>query len=123
MFQPDYNIPKWSEVFKIDAQISSKDSFYIRGNDFKSDTQAWYTGAVTNPAWPWFIQHYIFPDGSMALHETHIFSPTIVNEAMFSARHSAENGPAGRLERLQQGGKPHDSRIYRRAVLPPEQPL
>ena len=29
----------------------------------------------------------------MAMHETHIFSPTIVNEAMFSARHSAEIAP------------------------------
>lgn len=93
VFQGDYDIPKWSEVFKVDFPVSAKDSFYARGNDYKSDTKAYYTGAVTNPAWPWFVQHYIFPDGSVALHWTHIFSNTIVNEAMTSLRHSAEDAP------------------------------
>jgi hypothetical protein len=93
VFQGLYDIPKLSNVFRIDAPLTSKDSIYIRGNDFHSDTKAWYTGAVTNPAWPWFVQHYQFTDSSLAAHYTRIFSPTIVNEFQGSIRHSTELAP------------------------------
>jgi outer membrane receptor protein involved in Fe transport len=93
VFQGDYTIPKISNVFRIDAPVTSKDSIYVRGNDYHSDTKAWNTGAIGAPSWPWFYGHYIFTDASLATHYTRLISSAIVNEAMVSIRHSTENGP------------------------------
>ncbi|MDQ2776921.1 MAG: Plug and carboxypeptidase regulatory-like domain-containing protein [Acidobacteriota bacterium] len=92
-FQGDYDIPKLSNVFRIDSPISTKDSIFVRGVSYHSDTQAWNTGAVGAPSWPWFYGHYQFTDDSISAHETHIFSPNIVNEILGAVRHSTENAP------------------------------
>jgi hypothetical protein len=92
-FQGDYNIPKISNVFRIDSPISTKDSMFVRGVSYHSDTQAWNTGAVGAPSWPWFYGHYQFTDSSISAHETHIFSPSVVNEILGAVRHSTENAP------------------------------
>ena len=92
-FNDTFHVPKVSNVFRIDAPLSSKDSFFVRGVAYHSDTEAWDTGAIGAPLWPWFYGHYIFTDDSIAAHETHIFSPNIVNEVLGAVRHSTENGP------------------------------
>jgi hypothetical protein len=92
-FQGDYAIPKISNVFRIDSPISAKDSIYVRGVSYHSDTQAWNTGAVSAPSWPWFYGAYVFKDSSISAHETHIFSPSVVNEVLGAVRHSVENAP------------------------------
>jgi hypothetical protein len=93
VFQGDYNIPKMNQVFRIDAPITAKDTIYVRGNIFHTDTQAWNTGAIGAPSWPWFYGHYTYTDDSLAAHYTRIISNTIVNEFMAAVRHSTENGP------------------------------
>ncbi len=93
VFQGDYDIPKLSNVFRIDSPISNKDSIFVRGVSYHSNTQAWNTGAVGAPSWPWFYGEYQFTDDSISAHETHIFSPNVVNEVLGAIRHSTENAP------------------------------
>jgi hypothetical protein len=92
-FQGDYSIPKISNVFRIDSPICTKDSISVREVSYHSNTEAWNTGAIGAPSWPWFYGSYGFKDSSISAHETHIFSPSMVNEILGAVRHSNENGP------------------------------
>ncbi|MGA2117045.1 MAG: carboxypeptidase regulatory-like domain-containing protein [Bryobacteraceae bacterium] len=92
-FNDTFHVPKLSTMFRIDAPISSKDSMFFRGVVYHSDEQAWDTGAIGAPLWPLFYGHYKYTDDSIAAHETHIFSPSVVNELLGAVRHSTEGGP------------------------------
>jgi hypothetical protein len=91
-FQESLDVPKRSHLLRLDFNPSEKDSFYVRGVHWLSDSQGFAVPAGS-ANWGFIPQHYTFEDNGVVGHYTHIFGPRVVNEFTGGWRHSTEAGP------------------------------
>lgn len=100
LFQESIVVPKTQHLFRVDFQPTSRDSVYVRGLTWHSDTQGSNVPAGAS-TWGLLNQHYDFSDDGLALSYTRTISPTMVNEFTAGARHTFETGPPLSAEDLQ----------------------
>ena len=79
---------------KFDQRFSDNDTLYVRISNSSSDRNNNSLGVTTLDKIDNFVQTHA-PNRSLALHETHIFSPTLFNEFMFSATNTLQSGTTG----------------------------
>ncbi|MEW5977488.1 MAG: TonB-dependent receptor [Acidobacteriota bacterium] len=79
------DVPKQAQVLRVDFHPSPKDSFYVRGHRWYTDTVAYEPGAAWSGGAPLLIHHYEWPEYSGQFGYTRVFSPSLVNE--FNAGH------------------------------------
>jgi Carboxypeptidase regulatory-like domain/TonB-dependent Receptor Plug Domain len=103
--QSPVDVPKRSQVIRIDFKPSEKDSFYTNLQWWTSDNEGTGTsGWPGGDASRWGISsHYLYKDNGLSANWVHIFSPSIVNEASLGLRHDSEGfiPSDGEIERLQ----------------------
>jgi hypothetical protein len=91
-FQESLNVPKANHLLRIDFNPSAKDSIYVRGSTWRSDSQGFAVPAGS-ANWGFIPQHYLFRDKGVVGHYTHIFSSKVVNEFSADWRDGSEDGP------------------------------
>jgi len=90
--QKSVDVPKQSQVVRVDFKPTEKDSFFVNINWWTADnegnsTSGWPSG--DNNTWG-ISSHYLYKDNGLSLNWMRIFSPTIVNEASIGVRHDSE---------------------------------
>jgi Carboxypeptidase regulatory-like domain/TonB-dependent Receptor Plug Domain len=102
--QRSVDVPKLSQVIRIDFKPTEKNSFYVNASTWTSDNEGFDTSG-----WPgggnnrWGISsHYLYQDDGLVFNWVRIFSPTIVNEVSVGLRHGSEGfiPSDGEVERL-----------------------
>jgi Carboxypeptidase regulatory-like domain/TonB-dependent Receptor Plug Domain len=102
--QKSVDVPKLSQVIRVDFKPTEKNSFYVNLSTWTSDNEGFDTSG-----WPgggnnrWGISsHYLYQDDGIVFNWVRIFSPTIVNEVSVGLRHSSEGfiPSDGEVERL-----------------------
>ena len=79
---------------RFDQRFSDKDTLYVRISNNTSDRNHDSLGVPTlDKVDNWVLTHA--PNKSMAVHEAHIFSPTLFNEFMFSATNTLSSSTTG----------------------------
>jgi hypothetical protein len=91
-FQESLDVPKRQHVFRVDYRPTDRDSFYVRGKTWFSDSQGYAVPAGTSN-WGLLGLHYTFTDDSVLGNWTRILSSSMVNEMSVGARRSVEAGP------------------------------
>jgi hypothetical protein len=86
------DVPKLSQVLRIDMHPTAKDSFFLRGRRWWTDTFGYGPGAGFGGGSPLLYHRYLFTDSSVQLGYTRVFSPTIVNEFNVGVRGLGEIG-------------------------------
>jgi hypothetical protein len=81
-------------AMRFDQRFSDKDLLYVRVSNSTSNRNNNSLGVTTLDKIDNFVQTKA-PNKSMAIHETHIFSPTLFNEFMFSATDTMLSGTTG----------------------------
>jgi hypothetical protein len=109
VIQKSVDVPKRSQVIRMDYKLSEKDSFYGKLQWWTSDNEGLQTsgwpGGTPPDANTWGISsHYLYKDNGMSINWVRIFSPTVVNEVTVGARHGSEgfipsDGETDRLSR------------------------
>jgi hypothetical protein len=92
IFQESIKVPKRQNLFRVDYKPSEKDSFYVRGSIWYADNQGIAVPAGT-ANWGLAGLHYTFTDNGVVGNWTRAITPSLVNEASLSVRHSVEKGP------------------------------
>lgn len=92
VYQESLKVPKRQHLVRADYKLSEKDTFYVRGSTWFADNQGSSVPAGVS-AWGLAKLHYTYTDNGIAGNWTHIFSPTLVNEALVGLRHGVEKGP------------------------------
>jgi outer membrane receptor protein involved in Fe transport len=92
IFQESIKVPKEENLLRVDYKPSAKDTFYARGMLWYADNQGIAVPAGT-ANWGLAGLHYTFTDNSIVGNWTRLITPTLVNEATLSVRHSVEKGP------------------------------
>jgi len=85
-------VPNWQHVFRVDDRLTDKDLLYFRGTIWHKDTYGpgGTVGYGTTPNWPFLESHYQYYDDSFAVNYTRTWTPQIISEFTFGARHSTE---------------------------------
>jgi hypothetical protein len=85
--------PKMNNVLRFDWKPSEKDSMYLTLKDWYSDQRGnEITAGPPSPQGRWglFTSHYKSTDRTFSLAHTHIFGPSLINEATFGVRQQTE---------------------------------
>ena len=102
--QKSVDVPKQSQVVRIDFKRSEKDSFFVNAIWWRADNEGFDTsGWPGNPQDRWGISsHYLYKEKGLTLNWVRLISPTIVNEVSVSARHGSEGfiPSDGEIDRL-----------------------
>lgn len=102
--QKSIDVPKQSQVIRVDFKPTETDSFYVKAQTWTSDNEGFDTSG-----WPsgdnnrWGLNsHYLYKDNGLSINWVRLFSPTVVNEASLGLRHSSEGfiPSDGEVERL-----------------------
>jgi hypothetical protein len=103
--QSPVNVPKQSQVIRVDFKPSERDTFYTKLQWWRSDNEGTGTsGWPSGDASRWGISsHYLYKDNGLSVNWVHIFSPNVINEANLGLRHDSEGfvPSDGEIERLQ----------------------
>ncbi|HEY9436327.1 MAG TPA: carboxypeptidase regulatory-like domain-containing protein [Blastocatellia bacterium] len=106
LIQKSVDVPKQSQVVRVDFKPTEKDSFFVNAIWWRADNEGFDTSG-----WPggdnnrWGISsHYLYKEKGLTLNWVRLISPTIVNEASVSVRHGSEgfipsDGEVDRLSR------------------------
>jgi hypothetical protein len=104
--QKSVDVPKQSQVVRVDFKPTEKDSFFVNAQWWTADNEGFDTsGWPNNPQDRWGISsHYLYKDNGMSINWVRLISPTIVNEISVGIRHDSEgfipsNGEIDRLAR------------------------
>jgi hypothetical protein len=106
LIQKSVDVPKQSQVVRVDFKPTEKDSFFVNAIWWRADNEGFDTSG-----WPggdnnrWGISsHYLYKEKGLTLNWVRLISPAIVNEASISVRHGSEgfipsDGEVDRLTR------------------------
>jgi hypothetical protein len=104
VIQKSVDVPKRSQVIRLDFKPTDRDSFYGKAQWWTSDNEGFDTsGWPGNAENRWGISsHYLYKDNGLSINWVHIFSPAVVNEFTIGARHDSEGfvPSDGEIERL-----------------------
>jgi hypothetical protein len=104
VIQKSVDVPKRSQVIRMDFKPTEKDSFFVNAQWWTADNEGFDTSG-----WPggdnnrWGISsHYLYKDNGMSINWVRLFSPTIVNEVSLGLRHDSEGfvPSDGEIDRL-----------------------
>jgi hypothetical protein len=91
--QKSVDVPKQSQVLRVDFKPTEKDSFFVNAIWWRSDNEGFDTSG-----WPggdsnrWGISsHYLYKERGLTLNWVRLISPSIVNEASIGVRHGSES--------------------------------
>ena len=73
------DVPKRSQLFKIDYVPTDRDRFYVRGKTWLAQQQGFAVAGGSTPV-GFFGQCYCFTESGLGVGGTHIFSPNKLNE-------------------------------------------
>lgn len=102
--QSSVDVPKQSQLIRVDFRPSERDSFYVKAQWWTSDNEGRQTSG-----WPggdnntWGISsHYLYKDNGLSANWVRIINPNVVNEFNFGVRHDSEGfvPSDGEVERL-----------------------
>lgn len=102
--QRSVDVPKRSQVIRVDFKPTQKDSFFVNAQWWTADNEGFDTSG-----WPggdnnrWGISsHYLYRDNGMSINWVRLISPAMVNEVSLGLRHDSEGfiPSDGELERL-----------------------
>jgi hypothetical protein len=102
--QKSVDVPKQSQVIRVDYKPTEKDTFFVNAQWWTADNEGFNTSG-----WPsgdnnqWGISsHYLYRDNGISFNWVRLFSPTIVNEVSVGLRHDSEGfvPSDGEIERL-----------------------
>src|ERR1017187_5574786 len=79
---------------RFDQRFSDQDTLYVRISNNTSDRNRDSLGVPTLDKVDNYVQTHA-PNRSLAVHETHIFSPTLFNEFLFSATNTLSSSTTG----------------------------
>ena len=85
-------VPKLSQVLRLDFHPTTKDSIFLRLRRWYTDTKSFTPGASVGGGLPLVNAHYLFTDDSALLGYTRILSPSMVNEFTIAMRGVKEIG-------------------------------
>ncbi|MCZ2146886.1 MAG: carboxypeptidase-like regulatory domain-containing protein [Bryobacterales bacterium] len=91
-WQESQEVPKYTNLVKIDYMPTSMDTITARGHDYWVDTRGFSGIAAVNSNWPQLRHHYLFTEDSAKIGWTHVFGPSAVNEFSIGLRDVAERG-------------------------------
>ncbi|MGH9961855.1 MAG: hypothetical protein ACREBC_32790, partial [Pyrinomonadaceae bacterium] len=91
-WEDSLDVPKLAQVLRLDFNLTSKDSIFIRGRRWRTDTFGFEPGAGWSGGAPLFIHRYLFTDSSGQVGYTRVFSPRLVNEFNIGIRGLGEFG-------------------------------
>jgi hypothetical protein len=91
-WEDSLDVPKLAQVLRLDFNLTSKDSIFIRGRRWRTDTFGFEPGAGWSGGAPLFIHRYLFTDSSAQVGYTRVFSPSLVNEFSIGIRGLGEFG-------------------------------
>jgi hypothetical protein len=83
------DVPKRSQLFKIDYVPTDKDRFFVRGKTWLAQQQGYAVAGGSTPV-GFFGQCYCFTESGLGVGGTHVFSPNIVMEYNAGVRHNHE---------------------------------
>jgi hypothetical protein len=83
------DVPKRSQLFKIDYVPTDKDRFYVRGKTWLAQQQGFAVAGGSTPV-GFFGQCYCFTESGLGVGATHIFGPNVVMEINTGVRHNHE---------------------------------
>ena len=102
--QKSVDVPKQSQVVRVDFKRSEKDHFFVnaiwwRADNEGFDTSGWPNG--DNNRWG-ISSHYLYKERGLTLNWVRLISSNIVNEASVSVRHGSEGfiPSDGEIDRL-----------------------
>jgi len=102
--QKSVDVPKQSQVIRVDFKRTEKDAFFVNAQWWTADnegldTSGWPSG--DNNRWG-ISSHYLYRDNGMSINWVRLISPTIVNEVSLGLRHDSEGfiPSDGELDRL-----------------------
>jgi carboxypeptidase family protein/TonB-dependent receptor-like protein len=102
--QKSVDVPKRSQVIRMDFIPNEKDTFYVNAQWWTADNEGFDTSG-----WPggdnnrWGISsHYLYKDNGLSINWVRLISPTIVNEVSVGLRHDSEGfiPSDGEIDRL-----------------------
>lgn len=92
VIQKSVDVPKRSQVIRVDFKPTEKDSFFVNAQWWTADNEGFDTSG-----WPggdnnrWGISsHYLYKDNGMSINWVRLVSPRIVNEVSLGLRHDSE---------------------------------
>ena len=90
--QKSVNVPKWSQLIRVDFKPTDKDSFFVKTQWWSADNEGYQTsGWPSGDANTWGLSsHYLYRDDGMSVNWVHVFSGKIVNEATLGLRRDSE---------------------------------
>ena len=91
-WEDSLDVPKLAQVLRLDFNLTTKDSIFIRGRRWRTDTFGFEPGAGWGGGAPLFIHRYLFTDSSAQVGYTRVFSPSLVNEFNIGIRGLGEFG-------------------------------
>ena len=83
------NLPKRTQLFRVDYVPTQNDRIFVRGKTFLSEDQGYSVSSGATPV-GFFAQCYCFSEEGLATGWTHIFSPTVVSEFQAGVRRNHE---------------------------------
>ncbi len=104
VIQKSVDVPKQSQVIRVDFKPTEKDSFFVNVQWWTADNEGFDTSG-----WPsgdnnrWGISsHYLYKDNGMSINWIRLISPAIVNEVSVGLRHDSEGfvPSDGEIDRL-----------------------
>jgi carboxypeptidase family protein len=102
--QNSVDVPKQSQVIRVDFKPTEKDTFFVNAQWWTADNEG-----LDTSGWPggdnnrWGISsHYLYRDNGMSINWVRLISPTIVNEVSVGIRHDSEGfiPSDGEIDRL-----------------------
>ena len=81
--------PKRSQLLRLDYVPTDKDRYFIRGKTWLAQQEGYAVAAGATPV-GFFAQCYCFTEEGLAMGETHVFSPRVVNQFDTGIRHNRE---------------------------------
>jgi hypothetical protein len=94
-FQESIHSPKQNNVFRVDANVSSKIRMYFRGSIWDETNEGHRLGGgQPSPSWGYLPVRAVYGDRSGSYNFTHVISPSLVHEFTASAHHAIEASPA-----------------------------
>jgi Carboxypeptidase regulatory-like domain len=102
--QKSVDVPKQSQVIRVDYKPTEKDTFFVNAQWWTADnegfdTSGWPSGS--NNRWG-ISSHYLYKDNGISFNWVRLFSPTVVNEVSLGLRHDSEGfiPSDGEIDRL-----------------------
>jgi hypothetical protein len=113
VFQSSIYEPHSDTILRVDWNISSKNTAYIRGIKDTQSTQGGFGFVLASPAWPQLPVNYQIPCQGIVGTLIHVFGASKVNEVTFGVNRGAQNeGP------LSSGGLASNLRSNLSAPIP-----